>query len=316
MLAASSLALPERATRPVFATGAMPVYAGLALAWAALPVLLAVEGLRIAADEFGIVAGALALIVWVALCVRGRGFVRVAAAIEAWVLYLAVCMTAMLLSLVLAASGHPLIDASLAQVDRAMLPGFDWREAMLEFSRSGRPYALASASYRSILWQPHLLIVVLAWTGADRRIWQFLLSWVVTLGIAVLVSGFCPAIGAYAYFGITAADIPHAASWYNPAILEGLHSGTLTVIGLGSLDGIVTFPSFHAGAAVLLGRAFWDIRWLRWPFAVLNALMLAAAVPIGGHYLIDILTGTGVAVAGLYVAARVMRRVCPPTSDS
>lgn len=317
MVAASSFALPERSARPVFAAGAMPIYAVLLLTVAALPVLLSVAGLRIATDEFGIVAGSLMLFLWLALCLRGRGFGRVATVIEGWALYMAVCITAMLVSFVLATSGHPLMDASLARADRAILPGFDWPGAMLAFSRSGRLYALAKASYGSILWQPYLLIGVLAWTGAHRRAWQFLLSWVATLAIAVLVSGLFPAVAAYAYFGITASDIPAATAWYDPGTIEGLHSGALTVIGLGSLDGIVTFPSFHAAAAVLLGRAFWNVRVLRWPFVVLNGLMLTAAVPIGGHYVVDILAGIVTAGIGLYAAARIMRRVCSDTtSDS
>lgn len=336
MLAASSLALPERATRPVFATGAMPVYAGLAVACAAIPIASAITGLRLALDEFGMVAGFFVASLWLALCLRGRGWGRAATALEACTLFAAICMTASVMTFFAGTSHRALFDAALARADRALLPGLDWPAAMRAFSTFGLPVRLANTVYASIRWQPMILLVTLAMMGDDRRVWQFLLSWITTLCIVVVLFALYPVLGAYTHFGIAAADVPamrDATPWNQPILIEGLRDGTLRRIGVGTLDGIVDYPSFHAGAAVLLAYGFWSIRLLRWPFAVLNGLMIVSAVPIGGHYVVDLVAGVIAAMAGLGAAqlildvtqadmpARVSRRmprgaVPVPTSDS
>jgi membrane-associated phospholipid phosphatase len=44
---------------------------------------------------------------------------------------------------------------------------------------------------------------------------------------------------------------------------------------------------------------FWPSRLFRWPMLALNALMILAAIPVGGHYLVDILAGAATAVAAI-----------------
>lgn len=305
MLAASSFALPERATRPVFAAGAMPVYAGLTLACAAIPVASAITGLRLALDEIGMVAGFFVASLWLALCLRGRGWDRAATALEACTLFAVICMTASVMTFFAGTSQRALFDTALARADRALLPGLDWPTAMRSFSTSGLPVRLANTVYASIRWQPMILLVTLSVIGDDRRIWQFLLSWITTLCIVVVLFALYPVLGAYTHFGISAADVPamrDATPWNQPVLIEGLRDGTLRRIGVGTLDGIVDYPSFHAGAAVLLAYGFWPIRLLRWPFVVLNGLMIASAVPIGGHYVVDLVAGMITAMAGLGAA--------------
>jgi membrane-associated phospholipid phosphatase len=66
--------------------------------------------------------------------------------------------------------------------------------------------------------------------------------------------------------------------------------------------GIVTFPSFHASMAVLLAAS---MRGYRYGFAaavIVNILMLLATVPIGYHYLTDVIAGCAIGLGSLYVA--------------
>lgn len=77
----------------------------------------------------------------------------------------------------------------------------------------------------------------------------------------------------------------------------------------------VTFPSFHAGAAPLLGWGFWPVARLRWPLVTLNVVMAASAIPIGGHYVVDIIAGVMVAAAGIAVARMLERRRPGAASD-
>jgi len=71
--------------------------------------------------------------------------------------------------------------------------------------------------------------------------------------------------------------------------------------------GIVEFPSFHTASAVLLTWGFWAMRPARFVTVPLNLAVLFASVPIGGHYLPDIMGGIIVAMLGI-AAMRVWRR--------
>jgi membrane-associated phospholipid phosphatase len=296
---------------PPFAAGATPVYLFLGLTLALMPVALAATGLHVVAFEFGVAGGMFAFSLWFAWCLRGRGLQRIAIALEGCTLFYATCMT-VLLATFIAGTGHrAFFDASLAKADRVLLPGFDWPRAMLSFSRSGLPARIANRAYESIGWQPPLLIATLSMTSKHDRVWHFLLSWIATLCITVAVFAYYPVLGAYRHFGIAAADVPamlDSTPWNQPVLLEGLRDGTLSRISLATLDGIVNYPSFHAGAAVLLAYGFWSVRPLRWPLITLNTLMLASAVPIGGHYLVDLFAGAIAAGAGIAAAELVTSR--------
>src|SRR3546814_4330604 len=89
---------------------------------------------------------------------------------------------------------------------------------------------------------------------------------------------------------------------------ERLRSGALRTLGSESLTGIITFPSFHAAAAVLLGWGFASFGRLGWPLVALNALMFVSAIVGGGHYLVDLIAGAAVALIGLWLAARLIDR--------
>lgn len=308
----------RRASRP-FAAGAAPIYLFLVSTWAIMPVALAMTGLRIAFDEFAMVGCICVFALWFAWCLRGRGLERVATAVEAGTLFCAICITVCLMTFVAGTSHRAFFDAPLAAADRMMLPRLDWPSAMRSFSGSGLPVRIANRVYESIGWQPHLLIVTLAMMSAHHRVWQFLLSWITTLCIVLVIFALYPVLGAYQYFGIPASEVPavlDATPWNQPVILEGLRNGTLGVIYLGTLDGIINYPSFHAGAAVLLAYGFWRIAVLRWPFAILNLLMIASAVPIGGHYVVDLLAGVIAAAAGIVGAAWIGRRLSRPRIES
>ena len=48
--------------------------------------------------------------------------------------------------------------------------------------------------------------------------------------------------------------------------------------------GIITFPSFHASAAILLAWGFWGVRFVRWPALALNLVMTVSCPFVGAHY--------------------------------
>lgn len=305
---AAVVAISERrAVNSPFAPASARVHVMLLAAAASVALLFAMRGFSLPGPDFPVVVIAAGLLLLVAWCGRARGFDRVATAVETWTLLAVFCILATLLSYVAGASGAPLIDGELAAADGWILPGVDWPTAMR--AAHAHPWLIegANACYASIRWQPTLLLLALAATGRGGRCWTFLLAWMTTLLLVVTITAFLPALGPYVHHGVRATALPamsDPAPWVTPGVVTALRDGSLRAIGFADLEGIITFPSFHAGAAVLLGWAFWPIRLLRWPMATLNAAMLLAAVPIGGHYFVDLPAGVAVAAAGIWLAIR------------
>ena len=81
----------------------------------------------------------------------------------------------------------------------------------------------------------------------------------------------------------------------------------------GQITGIISFPSYHAAAAVLLGYAFAELpRWVACAAFVLEIALVISAVLVGGHYLVDVLAGIIIAVASLTVVRRCAARPLMP----
>jgi membrane-associated phospholipid phosphatase len=74
--------------------------------------------------------------------------------------------------------------------------------------------------------------------------------------------------------------------------------------------GLVSFPSFHAGAAVLLATATRNLKWFWAPFLVFNVMILIGTISEGGHYFVDVIAGCLFALSAIPVA-RMLRRLAP-----
>jgi membrane-associated phospholipid phosphatase len=114
------------------------------------------------------------------------------------------------------------------------------------------------------------------------------------------------------HLGLNVADFPNISGGGYLAELRDLppvRDGSLRHLELLGLAGLVTFPSFHAGSAILYAWALWPVRWFR-PVAILcNAAMLAATPIDGGHYFIDVIAGVAVAVLAIAAACHLSRRL-------
>jgi membrane-associated phospholipid phosphatase len=288
--------------RGSFDRDALSVYLLTALVGAGTVAGMMASGLRFASGFWIpplVVAFLLILIAW---ALRGRGLLAIPSILEAWALWLILCLCFTLLTFAVATQPHRFIDADLAHADRVLFPFFDWPKEIRAFSTMAAPLRVANWVYESIRWQPTLLLIVLSVTKRYREVWRFVLTWNVALTIVVVIFAFAPGLGAYAHFGIAHRDVPGMGDptpWHQARLLGELANGTLVSLRPGDLDGIVTFPSFHTAAAVILAGMFWPSRLFRWPMLALNALMILAAIPVGGHYLVDILAGAATAAAAI-----------------
>jgi membrane-associated phospholipid phosphatase len=190
------------------------------------------------------------------------------------------------------------------------MPFVDWRDIALALPAYPRLQGLLGQFYVALNWQAFLFFGVALAIGRQRDMEAFLTALSVGLLICILPFHWLPALGPYPYFDLSLADVPGspvALPWDSVGKIDGLRSGAIDTISADVVSGLVAIPSFHACSAVIFGWAFWRYRLLRWPMLMINVFMLIAAVPIGGHYFIDIIVG-GAAGAMAILPARALQR--------
>jgi membrane-associated phospholipid phosphatase len=136
------------------------------------------------------------------------------------------------------------------------------------------------------------LLAVLLLSGQRRQAWLFLTAWSLALAICLAVSPLAPARG----------TPPYVLEWID--VFHGARDGTMRTLSAQVLTGIITFPSVHAAGAVVLAWGASKARALRVPMAALNVLVVASAVLVGGHYIIDVVAGIAVAAAAIVAAKK------------
>lgn len=278
--------------------GTLPALAASALFMSILILGLALGVVRYRGDELNGLFGAVTAL-WACgfLCqiIKRR---RLGEGLKATAIFFLMTMTAALSSVVLAKTNAPYADGLFAAADRALFPGFDWPSAMIALDRHRALTRVLSAAYPTLYWQPELLLLYFCAMGRGVQAWRVLCAMTIALVLCIAIFPFCPAVGGYAHFGIGWESVPNVrdiSAWRYPEVLRGVRDGRIDELGMKTLEGIVAMPSFHASAAVILGWGFWSSRLLRWPLLLLNVMMLVSSVPIGGHYIVDVLAGSATA---------------------
>lgn len=232
-----------------------------------------------------------------------RAYPRIAALLIGLCQFIVVSFAAVYSNVVLNAVALPYRDVELAALDAMM--GIDWPALVLWIDATPWLAITFCISYWSLNYQPLLLLIGLAIWRGSREIYAFLLAWTIALLFTTAISPLTPAVAGYAHFGIDVASLDYMKSQggyiYLP-VLEAVRDGSLRHLDLEALKGIVTFPSFHASAAVLLAWGFWQLPYARWPMLVLNAIMTVSVIYAGSHYVTDILGGCAIAALAIVMA--------------
>jgi hypothetical protein len=210
------------------------------------------------------------------------------------------------LTYIATSANWPLMDTTLLAFDRAL--GLDFR-SYLSFinDRLWLVYILA-AGYRAITLPIWAIVIALPLAGYYRRVAEFICAFMLALIATTCISTIVPAIGAYGALGLVASDFPNIVpQGYYDTLHQAplLRDGSLRTLDLLQLVGVLTFPSFHAVAAVLYAWTFWPIRWLRPLNMLCNGAMLFATPVGGGHYFVDVIAGIALAALSIYAARRI-----------
>lgn len=212
-----------------------------------------------------------------------------------------------ILSYMMAARGGEAWDGRIAGWDAAL--GFDWPAALGWLDRHALLAAPLKTAYETLMPQMAALVVALGLCGRLAALRTAVLAAMLAGMAAILLSALMPAMGAYMHFGMHPGDYPHlrpATALVHIGDVQGLRDGTLRTLSLATMQGIITFPSYHAALATIFGWGFSraSYRWIGWPGMAVAGLTLLSTPLDGGHYLSDVLAGCAVASISLWIASR------------
>lgn len=205
--------------------------------------------------------------------------------------------------------GAPLIDGALAGFDARWL--LDTRAIVSDIAKAPAVASLLGFAYDSSFPLLFALIVFLAWTRRIKPLWQLAFVFAFTVMGCATVSVFFPAMGAFAHFSYPPElrdALPSGAGVYHLPKFEYYRNGLAPVISLSSLQGVITFPSFHCCVALMTTFACLGIRFLFGAALVWNGLVIVSTIPIGGHYVVDLPAGIALWVAATALAGAFRRR--------
>lgn len=188
--------------------------------------------------------------------------------------------------------GAPLIDQSLAAFDSAFL--IDTRSIVAAIAHERDFARLLGFFYNGSFPLLIVTLVFLVWARREKSLWQLVFVFAFTALGCATISVFFPAIGAFTHFAYSAdirEGLPPTAGVYYLPTFEYYRHAAAPVISMATTDGVVAFPSFHCCLALMTTFAYVGQRWL-FPVALLwNGPVIVSTIPIGGHYIVDLLAG-------------------------
>jgi len=190
----------------------------------------------------------------------------------------------------------PLADPLLDSWDKVL--GLDWM-AYFTFVQTHPTFAtILKAAYIGFDGASLLGFLALVVMGYARRARYFCEIFLITAAICTTIAMFFPAVAAVVYnFGNVSEleGFGAAPGVYHMEQFLMLRTAETPSIDLLAAQGLATFPSFHAAGGILLIFGFLKTR-LSWVVIAFSVTMIASVPIFGGHYFIDVLAGTALAV--------------------
>ncbi|NJM82848.1 MAG: phosphatase PAP2 family protein [Tabrizicola sp.] len=192
----------------------------------------------------------------------------------------------------------PLADDLLIDMDRWF--GFDWTAYFDLVMHYPTLIWILDLSYGKLDYVSAAALLLLLLIGSADRSRFFIEAFFVTAIIAASVGWILPAKAAVATLigDVSAvADLPRSAGTYHLSHMDRLRNPVGDIrLDLFRMPGLITFPSFHTAAGVVIAFAFWRTL-LFVPAALYSATMIAATPIFGGHYFVDLIVGALLAAA-------------------
>jgi membrane-associated phospholipid phosphatase len=195
-----------------------------------------------------------------------------------------------LLTYLALAAGMPLYDDLLARWDAFM--GFDLLRLLAWKAQHPLVSTILDKSYDTMLPQTAVIVAVLGFANDRVPLKLFMLRMMLAGLVTFVFIALMPAAGTPDGYGLA----PTALQAGYLEHLHALRSGQLRVFDYRRVEGLATFPSFHAIWSMLMVVAVSHRRVLCALFALFNAVVIISTVTSGGHYLCDVWGGAIIAV--------------------
>jgi hypothetical protein len=191
---------------------------------------------------------------------------------------------------------RPLIDASLAAADRVLgvhVPALAaWTREHALISR------VLTLAYITIGPQLFLPVIVLGLFKQERaHLWEYCFNFHFCLVLTLLALALFPAACAFNFYGFESTlDQARFTTHF-----MSVRAGSFSEVHFDKMEGLISMPSFHVAAGLMVTWAFRDHRIWRACLVCLNALMIAATFMSGAHYFIDVVATAALFVAGVVI---------------
>ncbi len=166
-------------------------------------------------------------------------------------------------------------------------------------------------AYGSLTPLSAIALFLLLFLGKIRNAQFFIVAFIYTAIASTFIGAFFPALAAVATL-IPDFD-QYQAFGYAPGTYHIEHLQTLrasageTIIFLDKMPGLTTFPSFHTSAGIILIASFWRTI-IFVPILAYAVLMIASTPVFGGHYFVDLIAGTTLALCVIAMVNRSYRK--------
>lgn len=214
------------------------------------------------------------------------------------------------LSYVGASAAFPLWDSYLAALDHRL--GLDWTAWLAIMNAAPLLHAILAAAYASFAVQTTAVVIILAIAGHALRLRIFVLSFMLLALVTIAISTVMPAQGVWGYLHLSALDSPAIVPMTRDLPLPvffGLRDGALRQLVAEGAEGIISFPSLHAGLGLLFIFALWPVRYIGWISVLLNVAMIAATPVDGSHYFSDVVAGLTIAALSWIAVRQIFAQV-------
>lgn len=247
------------------------------------------------------------LLIFCGLMLRRYGHPKLAAGLEITGLTYLSGVFSVLILFPLTELSWPFADRLLAGIDNDL--GFFWPAFAKLIVENEWLLVGGQFIYHSFNWQPIIVVIIAVSSGQIRRCWVFVTASAFAAIATMAIYPFVPAAGPCVHYGLSFEEFGALGKfpWQFGPELARLREQSGGVIRAESVFAMVSFPSYHAVAAVLFAWAVWPIKWARIPFLVFNLFMLAATVVIGIHYLSDVLGGILVAIITIILTDQIIK---------
>lgn len=207
------------------------------------------------------------------------------------------------------ALGGQLWDSSLLWVDELL--GFDHPALFEWLVRTPYVMSIIAVCYGLTILVLPLACIALVILKRYDRVRELNFVFAASITVVVAVAAIMPAAGLITSVRLSTevlGALPDAAGVYHLDLFYALRAGVPMAYGPFDNPGIIVFPSFHTCMALMIAFAFRDDAVMKWPALLYCGCTIVATVPMGSHYVADVIGGAVIFAACAWLARHHLER--------